>query len=134
MIALDANGADRGPRNVAEGARLSGVPVTVFGPAAELTGFEDLEVVDAPVAITNDEEPAHAVRAKPDASVVQAVRAVKDGRAGGFVTPEDLDLRLTFEDARSGGYTLGSGVIMAFDDGTDLMDLAHKLPSPRSPS
>jgi glycerol-3-phosphate acyltransferase PlsX len=84
MIALDANGADRGPRNVAEGGRRAGVPVTIFGPAAELEGFEN--VVDAPVAITNDEDPARAVRAKPDASMVQAARAVKEGRAGGFVT------------------------------------------------
>jgi phosphate acyltransferase len=84
MIALDANGSDRGPRNVAEGGRRAGVPVTIFGPAAELDGFEN--VVDAPVAITNDEDPARAVRAKPDASMVQAARAVKEGRAGGFVT------------------------------------------------
>jgi glycerol-3-phosphate acyltransferase PlsX len=84
VIALDANGADRGPRNVAEGGRRAGVPVTIFGPAGELEGFEN--VVDAPVAITNDEDPARAVRAKPDASMVQAARAVKDGRAGGFVT------------------------------------------------
>jgi phosphate acyltransferase len=85
VIALDANGADRGPRNVAEGGRRAGVPVTIFGPAAELEGFDD--VVDAPVVITNDEDPALAVRAKPDASMVQAARAVKDGRAGAFVTP-----------------------------------------------
>ena len=52
MIALDANGADRGPRNVAEGGRRSGVPVTIFGPAAELEGYEN--VIDAPVAVTND--------------------------------------------------------------------------------
>jgi glycerol-3-phosphate acyltransferase PlsX len=84
VIALDANGADRGPRNVAEGGRRAGVPVTVYGPAAELDGFDN--VVDAPVAITNDEDPARAVRAKPDASIVQVARAVADGRAGGFVT------------------------------------------------
>jgi glycerol-3-phosphate acyltransferase PlsX len=84
VIALDANGADRGPRNVAEGGRRAGVPVTIYGPAAELAGFDG--VIDAPVAITNDEEPAHAVRSKPDASMVQAARAVKDGQAGGFVT------------------------------------------------
>src|SRR5918911_3329378 len=84
MIALDANGSDRGPRNVAEGGRRAGVPVTIFGPASELDGFEN--VVDAPVAITNEEDPARAVRARPDASIVQAARAVKDGRAGGFVT------------------------------------------------
>ena len=84
MIALDANGADRGPRNVAEGGLRAGVPVTIFGPAAELQGFDD--VVDAPVAITNHEDPARAVRAKPDASMVQAARSVKEGRAGAFVT------------------------------------------------
>ncbi|MGZ4149298.1 MAG: NAD(P)H-dependent oxidoreductase subunit E, partial [Actinomycetota bacterium] len=37
------------------------------------------------------------------------------GAAGGFVGPGSLDARLTFEDARAGGYTLGSGVVMAFD-------------------
>jgi len=84
VIALDANGADRGPRNVAEGGRRSGVPVTIFGPAAELEGFDN--VVDAPVGIANDEDPALAVRAKPDSSIVQAARAVKDGKASGFVT------------------------------------------------
>ena len=38
------------------------------------------------------------------------------GAAGGFVTPDDLDIRLTFEAARAGGYTLGSGVVMAFNE------------------
>ena len=85
MIALDANGADRGPRVVAEGGAASGVPVTVFGPAAELEGFDN--VVDAPVAVTNDEDAAHAVRAKPESSIVQAAKAVGGGQAGAFVTP-----------------------------------------------
>jgi glycerol-3-phosphate acyltransferase PlsX len=86
VIALDANGADRGAATVAEGGRRSGVPVTIFGPAAELGSGAD--VVDAPVAITNEEpEPARAVRARPEASVVQAVMAVKDGRAQGVVSP-----------------------------------------------
>lgn len=85
MIALDANGADRGPRTVAQGGRDSGVPVTVFGPAAELDGYDN--VVDAPVAVTNDEEPARAVRAKPESSIVQAAKAVGSGEAGAFVTP-----------------------------------------------
>src|SRR5439155_20711427 len=93
VVALDANGSDRGPRNVAEGGRRADLPVTIFGPAAELEGYEN--VVDAPVAITNDEDPAHAVRAKPDASIVQAARAVKEGRAGGFVTPGSTGAALT---------------------------------------
>jgi glycerol-3-phosphate acyltransferase PlsX len=85
VIALDANGADRGPRTVAEGAALAGVPVTIFGPAAELEGFDG--VVDAPVAVSNDEDAARAVRAKTDASIVQAAKAVGSGEAQAFVTP-----------------------------------------------
>ncbi|HEX8856240.1 MAG TPA: phosphate acyltransferase PlsX [Thermoleophilaceae bacterium] len=84
MIALDANGADGGPRTVAEGGRRSGVPVTLFGPAAELR--DGAEVVDAPVAIGNDEEPVRAVRSKPDASIVQAAKAVAEGRCSALVS------------------------------------------------
>src|SRR4051794_41943257 len=84
MIALDANGADNGAAVVAQGGRESGVPVTIFGPAGEIGGGAD--VVDAPVAITNDDEPARAVRARDDASLVQATRAVKEGRADGVVS------------------------------------------------
>jgi NADH-quinone oxidoreductase subunit F len=49
------------------------------------------------------------------------------GAAGGFVGPDRLDARLTFEDARAGGYTLGSGVIMVFDEDTDLVDLVLRI-------
>ena len=84
MIALDANGADSGAAAVAEGGRRSGVPVTIFGPASEIPAGDD--VVDAPVAITNDDEPARAVRAKADASLVQATKAVKEGRAQAVVS------------------------------------------------
>ena len=42
------------------------------------------------------------------------------GAAGMFVTPDELDLRLTFEDAREHGVTLGSGVLLAIDDRVDL--------------
>ena len=85
MIALDANGADRGAATVAAGGRASGVPVRIFGPAAEIGGRAS-DVVDAPVAITNDDEPARAVRARPDASLVQAARAVASGECQGVVS------------------------------------------------
>jgi glycerol-3-phosphate acyltransferase PlsX len=78
VIALDANGADRGAAVVAEGGRSSGVPVRIFGPAAEMGG-PATDVVDAPVAITNEDEPARAVRARPDSSLVQAAKAVASG-------------------------------------------------------
>ena len=42
------------------------------------------------------------------------------GAAGGFVRPDELDIPLTIEGARAAGSTLGSGVVMAFDDTVDL--------------
>jgi NADH-quinone oxidoreductase subunit F len=49
------------------------------------------------------------------------------GAAGGFVRGDDLDLRLTFEDARAGGYTLGSGVVMVLNERADLVDLCLRI-------
>jgi glycerol-3-phosphate acyltransferase PlsX len=45
-----------------------------------------VQVVDAPIAISNRDEPARAVRATPDASIVQAARAVAEGRADALVS------------------------------------------------
>jgi NADH-quinone oxidoreductase subunit F len=42
------------------------------------------------------------------------------GAAGSFIKPDELDLRLTFEDTRAAGTTLGSGVVLAIDDRVDL--------------
>ena len=42
------------------------------------------------------------------------------GTAGSFVTAEQLDLPLTFEDARRAGVSLGSGAVTVFDGSADL--------------
>jgi glycerol-3-phosphate acyltransferase PlsX len=87
VIALDANGADQGPAAVAEGARRSGLPVLLFGPASELGPAGDrVEVVDAPEGIPGGDEPVRAVRSRPQASIVQAAAAVADGRAEALVS------------------------------------------------
>src|SRR3954454_2169575 len=72
MIALDAFGADGGPDVVIAGGEQSGVAVRVFG--------EPL------TAITNEEEPAMAVRSRQDASIVHAARAVGSGEADALVS------------------------------------------------
>jgi glycerol-3-phosphate acyltransferase PlsX len=86
-IALDANGLDGGPAVVGEGARASGEHVLLFGPASVLgdsTG--KVEVVDAPVKVESGAEPVRAVRSTPDGSIVQAARAVAEGRADALVS------------------------------------------------
>jgi phosphate acyltransferase len=89
-VAVDANGADNGPAEVARGAAAAvaegGVRVLLFGPAAQIGDpGEGVEVIDAPVSIAKAEDPARAVRANPDASIVAAVRAVADGEADALV-------------------------------------------------
>ncbi|MEE8603351.1 NAD(P)H-dependent oxidoreductase subunit E [Euzebya tangerina] len=49
------------------------------------------------------------------------------GAAGAFVGPGDLDLPLTFEDARSAGLGLGSGVVMVFGPSADLGDATTRI-------
>ena len=54
----------------------------------------------------------------------RSLRAVLlGGAAGSFITPDDLDLPLTFEDTRAAGTTLGSGVVVAIDEQVDVADL-----------
>jgi NADH-quinone oxidoreductase subunit F len=49
------------------------------------------------------------------------------GAAGVFVTPDELDMPLTFEGTRAAGASLGSGVIMLFDDTIDMRDILLRI-------
>jgi len=49
------------------------------------------------------------------------------GAAGTFVRPDELDLKLTHEDTRAAGTTLGSGVVMVIDDTIDIHDLILRI-------
>src|SRR5437588_8653811 len=90
IVAVDAGGADLGPREVAAGAARaaeSGIGVLLFGPAEEIGPVADgVEVVDAPVSIAKAPDPAFAVRTTPEASIVQAAHAVSAGQAQALVS------------------------------------------------
>jgi NADH-quinone oxidoreductase subunit F len=49
------------------------------------------------------------------------------GAAGAFVTPQELDVPLTFEGTRAIGATLGSAVVMLFDDTVDLKQILLRI-------
>jgi NADH-quinone oxidoreductase subunit F len=49
------------------------------------------------------------------------------GAAGAFATSEHLDVRMTFEDLRTVGLPLGSGVVMVFDETRDMRDVLKRL-------
>ncbi len=58
----------------------------------------------------------------------QKVQAVLTGGAAGtFLTAEQLDTPLTFEDFKVVGGTIGAGTIMVFDDTVDLRDVLARI-------
>jgi phosphate acyltransferase len=125
-VAVDANGADLGPAEVAAGARAAagdGVRVRVFGPAAELgSAGEGVEVVDAPASIAKEADPASAVRRTPEASIVQAARAVAAGEADALVA------------GGSTGATLAAGLLhVRRAKGVHRPALALPIPVPGAP-
>lgn len=125
-VAVDAGGADLGPREVAAGASLAvanGVTVLLFGPEHEIGSVPaGVEVVDAPVSIAKAADPALAVRSTPQASIVQSARAVAEGRAQALVS------------AGSTGSALAAGLFnLRRDRGIYRPALALPLPIPGQP-
>ncbi len=61
----------------------------------------------------------------PDGKDIQAV--LLGGAAGVFISPEGLDMPLTYEDADAYGVPLGSGVIQVYDETVDLRGVLYRL-------
>ena len=96
VIAIDAMGGDRAPAEIVAGALQAvdacDVDVLLVGPPDVLRVHLPDErtpprvaLLDASEVIAMDEEPASAVRAKKDSSIVRAAEAVRDGRAAAMV-------------------------------------------------
>jgi NADH-quinone oxidoreductase subunit F len=61
----------------------------------------------------------------PDGRAIRAI--LLGGAAGVFVAPDALDTPLTFEGTRAIGATLGSGVVMIFDERADLVGTLRRI-------
>ncbi len=86
-IAVDALGGDHAPDEIVAGAVLAaadGIDVLLVGPASLETRGLPLRV--AADVIEMADKPAEAVRARPDSSLVSAVRAVAEGEADAVVS------------------------------------------------
>jgi glycerol-3-phosphate acyltransferase PlsX len=126
IIAVDANGADLGPAEVADGATAAarqGVRVLLFGPAAEMgNAGVGVEVIDVPLSIAKEANPAAAVRAHPQSSIVRAATAVAAGEADALVS------------AGATGAALAAGLFnIKRDRGILRPALAAQLPVPGMP-
>ena len=86
-VAVDALGGDNAPGEVILGAldaAAGGIDVVLFGPRGLDT--QGLPLVETTEVIEMADKPAEAVRAKPDSSLVAAVRAVADDEADAVVS------------------------------------------------
>ena len=87
-VAVDVLGGDRGSHEIVAGAvdaSTATIRPVLYGPAGLDAGGLEHVVTDG--AVTTDDKPAAVVRAKPEASLVRAVRAVAAGEADAVVSP-----------------------------------------------
>ena len=102
VVAVDAMGSDAGPSIAAEAAaslvqRAESPELLLVGDERELRrrilwhnpeAFESgrLRILDAPRYVAQEDKPAEALRARPDASILVAARAVREGKADVLVS------------------------------------------------
>jgi glycerol-3-phosphate acyltransferase PlsX len=128
-IALDAMGGDRAPTEIVAGAKLAaedGVEVLLVGAESVLRselGGTELTVVNASEAIGMGEDPARALREKPDASINVAARLVRDRAAGAFVSA-----------GSTGAAMAAAAIVVGRARGVLRPALASVIPTPETPT
>jgi NADH-quinone oxidoreductase subunit F len=60
-------------------------------------------------------------------SVGDVAAVLTGGAAGGFISLDQMDVPLTFEDTRAAGIALGSGVVMVFNTETDITAVVNRI-------
>ena len=126
-IALDAMGGDRAPAEIVAGAALAaadGMDVVLVGDpdalARELAGHEvELPIVAATEQVEMGEDPARALREKPNSSISVAARLVRAGDAGALVSA-----------GSTGAAMAAAAIIIGRSDGVHRPSLASVIPTP----
>jgi len=135
IIALDAMGGDNAPDAIVAGAiaalrRYDDIRVLLAGPEARLRALltddkdvrDRIEILPADEVIAMDESPMLAVRKKVNSSMVQAMMAVRDKRAGAVVS------------AGNTGAVLAGGMLrIGRIQGIERPALAPVIPGARKP-
>lgn len=135
VIAIDAMGGDHAPDAIVLGAldalrRFDDIKILLAGPRAKLEVLiadaadvkDRVEIIEADEVIGMDESPMLAVRKKVNSSLVQAMLAVRDKRAGAVVS------------AGSTGAVLAGGMLrIGRIRGIERPALAPVLPGEKKP-
>lgn len=133
-VALDAMGGDHAPDTEVAGAALAlrefaaDVTVMLVGRPdaieAELAKHPDIdrsrvEIIPAEEVIGMAEKPLHAVRKKPNSSLVVGLALHRDGKADAFVSA-----------GNTGAILAGSTILLGLHDGVDRATVASAFPAP----
>lgn len=133
-VALDAMGGDHAPATEVAGAVLALRELTadfslllVGRPdaiEAELALHPDIDrtritIIPAADVIGMAEKPLHAVRKKPDSSLVVGLTLHRDGKADAFVSA-----------GNTGAILAGSTILLGLHDGVDRATVASAFPAP----
>jgi phosphate acyltransferase len=125
-VAVDALGGDRAPEEIVAGAldaASDGIHPILFGPPGLDT--HGLPLVETIGVIEMDDHPVEAVRAKPDSSLVRAVRAVAGGEADTVVSAGSTGAMLTASllhiHRLSGVYRPAIGVVLPGRNGPTIL-------------
>lgn len=128
-VALDAMGGDHAPATTVQGAieaaELFGLKILLVGREAvlkkELARHRrrpgGIEVVDAAEVVAMSESPTAPLRSKRDSSMAVALRLVRDGVAGAFVTA-----------GNTGAAMVAAKVTLGMVDGVERPALAATVP------
>jgi phosphate acyltransferase len=130
-IALDAMGGDHAPSETVAGAveaAQRGIDVVLVGDrarlAAELAQHDrQLPIVDATDIIEMGEDPARALREKPQASITVAARLVADGEAAGMVSA-----------GSTGAAMAAAAIVIGRIGGVSRPSIASIFPTPGTPT
>ena len=130
-IALDAMGGDHAPAETVAGAVDAverGIDVILVGDSetldAELSKHDvSLPIVDAPDVIDMGDDPARALREKPEASISVAARLVREGSAEGFVSA-----------GSTGAAMAAAAIVVGRIEGVSRPAIATVFPTPDSPT
>lgn len=97
-IIVDGMGGDNAPsstvRASVEAVSKYGITISITGPAEtlidELQKYDypagSIEILNAPEVITNDDDPAIAIRKKKNSSMVVGMKALAEGEGDGFIS------------------------------------------------
>lgn len=137
LIAVDAMGGDSAPREIVEGAIIAaanGVSIVLVGDEKQIAPLLDgrgtsVSVRHASEIITMDDDPAHAIREKRDASIVVAAKMVKSGKADALVSAGSTGAAMacaSFLIGRIAGVSR-PGIASIFPTGQIVMDIGANI-------